>query len=141
VIVSIHTVSRMLQDDTPWPYLAWIFSSWSSTDGMQRGNMLTYVTGWANCHDEWQIQWNSCASLTASGDGERAILSACYDPTGGSHYLRRGRGPRTNTALSHIVVSLVLASGAANLAAVQRQSTSVIDRAVATRRPQCCSNP
>ncbi|NJO21567.1 MAG: ISAs1 family transposase [Spirulinaceae cyanobacterium RM2_2_10] len=127
----IITVSSMLQDYTPWPYLAQVFKLerrwWDATGehGEVRYGLTSLPRQVAAPADllrivraEWGIEnrLHHRRDVTLEED-------ACQ--------LRRGRAPQTNAALNNVVVSLVLSSGATNLAAVQRQFAFAIDRAFA----------
>jgi len=125
------TVSRLLADDTPWPYLAQVFKLerrwWDAfgehvdvrygvTSLPQEVAMPSRLLGIAR--SEWGIE-NSLhhrRDVTLHED-------ACQ--------LRRGQAPHTNAALNNVVVSLVLSSGETNLAAVQRRFAYAFDRALA----------
>lgn len=127
----IITVSSMLEDYTPWPYLAQVFKlerRWSDAKGEHcevRYGLTSLPRSVAAPADllriaraEWGIEnrLHHRRDVTLEED-------ACR--------LRRGRAPQTNAALNNLVVSLVLSSGATNLAAVQRQFAFAIDRAFA----------
>jgi predicted transposase YbfD/YdcC len=127
----IITVSSMLQDYTPWPYLAQVFKlerRWWDAKGE---------------HYEVRYGLTSLPRRVAAPTVLLQITRAEWGIENGLHYrrdvtleedacqLRRGRAPQTNAALNNLVISLVLSSGATNLAAVQRQFAYAIDRAFA----------
>jgi predicted transposase YbfD/YdcC len=127
----IITVSSMLADYTPWPYLAQVFKlerRWWDAKGE---------------HYEVRFGLTSLPRQVASPVDLLRIARAEWGIENGLHHrrdvtleedacqLRRGRAPQTNAALNNVVVSLVLSSGATNLAAVQRQFAFAIDRALA----------
>ena len=127
----IITVSSMLKDYTPWPYLAQVFKlerRWWDAKGE---------------HYELRYGLTSLPREVAEPSKLLGIARAEWGIENGLHHrrdvtleedacqLRRGRAPQTNAALNNVVVSLVLASGATNLAAVQRQFAFAIDRAFA----------
>lgn len=127
----IITVSSMLSDYTPWPYLAQVFKlerRWWDAKGE---------------HYEVRYGLTSLSRQRASPQKLLEIARAEWGIENGLHYrrdvtleedrcqLRRGRAPQTNAALNNLVVSLVVSSGATNLAAAQRQFAFAIDRALA----------
>jgi predicted transposase YbfD/YdcC len=127
----VITVSSMLADYTPWPYLAQVFKlerRWWDVKGE---------------HDEVRYGLTSLPRKVASPSDLLRIARAEWGIENGLHYrrdvtleedacqLRRGRAPQTNAALNNLVVSLVLSSGATNLAAAQRAFAFAIDRAFA----------
>lgn len=125
------TVSSMLEGYTPWPYLAQVFKlerRWWDAKGE---------------HSEVRYGLTSLPRQVASPQDLLRIARAEWGIENGLHYrrdvtleedacqLRRGRAPQTNAALNNLVVSLVLSSGATNLAAIQRQFAYAIDRVFA----------
>jgi len=127
----IITVSSMLADYTPWPYLAQVFKlerRWWDPKGE---------------HCEVRYGLTSLPRTVAAPVELLRIVRAEWGIENGLHHrrdvtleedacqLRRGRAPQTNAALNNVVVSLVLSSGATNLAAAQRQFAFAIDRAFA----------
>lgn len=127
----IITVSSMLQDYTPWPYLKQVFKlerRWWDAKGE---------------HAEVRYGLTSLPRTVAAPTDLLRIARAEWGIENGLHHrrdvtleedacqLRRGRAPQTNAVLNNIVVSLVVSSGATNLAAVQRQFAFAIDRAFA----------
>lgn len=127
----IITVSSMLQDYTPWPYLQQVFKlerRWWDSKGE---------------HCEIRYGLTSLPRRVADPVNLLRIVRAAWGIENGLHHrrdvtleedacqLRRGRAPQTNAALNNVVVSVVLSSGETNLAAAQRQFAFAIDRAFA----------
>jgi predicted transposase YbfD/YdcC len=125
------TLSSMLQDYTPWPYLAQVFKlerRWWDAKGE---------------HYEVRYGVTSVPRQVAAAADLLRIARQEWGIENGLHHrrdvtleedacqLRRGRAGQTNAALNNLVVSLVLRSGATNLAAVQREFAFRLDRALA----------
>ncbi len=127
----IITVSSMLEDYTPWPYLKQVFK-------LER-------RWWEASGEHYELRYGLTSlprEVAAPGDLLRIARSEWGIENGLHHrrdvsleedacQLRRGRAPQTNAALNNLVISLVLSSGATNLAAAQRQFAFAIDRAFA----------
>lgn len=127
----VITVSSMLQDYTPWPYLAQVFKlerRWWDAKGE---------------HSDVRYGLTSLPREVASPEDLLRIARTEWGIENGLHHrrdvtleedacqLRRGKAPHTNAALNNLVVSIVLSSGETNLAAVQREFAYAIDRAFA----------
>lgn len=125
------TVSSWLQDYSNWPYLAQVFK-------LER-------TIWRAGKPTHEVRYGMTSLPATVADAKRllAIARAEWGIENGLHYrrdvslaedasrLRRGTGPHVMAALNNAVVSIVLSSGARNLAAVQRRFAFQFDRSLA----------
>ena len=127
----VMTASRLLNDDTPWPYLAQVFK-------LER----TVTDGLGRVHQEVRYGVTSLPAQVADAAHLLRIARAEWGIENGLHYrrdvslqedgsqMRRGAAPHVLATLNNIVVSLAGHTGTTNLAKVQREFQYRLDRAL-----------
>ena len=135
----VITVSSLLKDYTPWPYLAQVFKL-ERTVTDRRG------------HTTQEVHYGVTSVPTQGADAARVltIARAEWGIENGLHYrrdvtlhedasrMRRGRAAQVVAALNNAVVSLVAQQREPNLAKVQREFQYHLDRALARLAVQRC---
>ena len=128
----VLTVSSLLHDYTPWPYLEQVFK-------LER----TVTDGLGRVHREVRYGVTSLPAQVADADQLLQIARAEWGIENGLHYrrdvslqedhsqMRRGRAPHILATLNNTVVSLAGYHGVTNLAKVQREFQYRFDRALA----------
>lgn len=128
----VITVSSLLKDYTPWPYLEQVFK-------LER----TVTDGLGRVHREVRYGVTSLPVHVADAAQVLRIARAEWGIENGLHYrrdvslqedasqMRRGNAPQVLATLNNSVVSLVGHHGATNLAKVQREFQYRFDRALA----------
>jgi predicted transposase YbfD/YdcC len=124
------TVSSLLNDDSPWPYLAQVFRLEQQVT--QRGTTTTEVMDGITSQppevaspervvQQVQTHWQIEPGLHGRRDGslqeDRALV-------------RRGQAPHVQAALNNVVVGLFLKHQYANMAAGRRELDAIINRAL-----------
>lgn len=128
----VITVSSLLKDYTPWPYLEQVFKlERSVTDGLGR------------MHHDVRYGVTSLPAHVADAGRLLQIARAEWGIENGLHYrrdvslqedhsqMRRGRAPHILATLNNTVVSVAGYHGVTNLAKVQREFQYRFDRALA----------
>lgn len=127
----VITVSSLLKDYTPWPYLAQVFK-------LER----TVTDGVGRVQQEVRYGVTSLPAQAADASHLLRIARMEWGIENGLHYrrdvsldedrsqLRRGKGPHVLATLNNTVVSLAGYHGATNLAKVQREFQYRFDRAL-----------